>query len=286
MFHTLVKGKLYVVATPIGNLDDISIRAKMTLQAVDWIACEDTRHSSRLLNYLGIKKTLYALHEFNEQNQAIQLIEKLKNGESGALISDAGTPLISDPGFELIKLAHENEIPVTPIPGACALISALSALAIGGNTFHFEGFLPSKSAARLQRLTELKGCSESLVFYEAPHRIKATLHALHEVFGPNRLAGIARELTKKFESLYRDTIGVLLTQAIPERGEFVVVVAGAPKLEVKEEEHAQFEAVLKILLAELPLKQAVKLTCEITGAKKNSVYEFGLELMNREPPFK
>ena len=277
MFNTSVKGKLYVVATPIGNLDDISIRAKRTLEESSWIACEDTRHSGRLLNHLGIQKTLYSLHEFNEKNQSLQLIRKLEQGESGALISDAGTPLISDPGFELIKLAHESNIQVIPIPGACALIAALSALAIGGNGFHFDGFLPAKKGARLQRLTELKGAPETLVFYEAPHRIKATLEALCEVFGEHRFAGIARELTKKFESVYRDTLGNLKEADIPEKGEFVIIVAGAPKVEVNSQA-SSWQSILETLLKELPLKQAVSLTVQLTGAKKNEVYDFGLEI--------
>lgn len=277
MFNTSIKGKLYVVATPIGNLDDISIRAKRTLEECSWIACEDTRHSRRLLDHLGIQKRLYPLHEFNESQKSVQLIQKLEAGESGALISDAGTPLISDPGFEFIKLAHEHCIQVIPIPGACALVSALSALAVGGGAFHFEGFLPSKSTARLQRLIELKTNQDTLIFYEAPHRIKETLKALSQALGPNRLGGIARELTKKFESLYRDTLENLNLADIPEKGEFVIVVAGAPKSD-DEASTVEWESVLKILLEELPLKQAVSLTCSITGAKKNLVYDLGLKI--------
>lgn len=277
MSKNQVKGKLYVVATPIGNLEDISIRAKRTLEETSWIACEDTRHSRRLLDYLGIKKTLYPLHEFNEKNQASQLIQKLESGESGALISDAGTPLISDPGFELIKLAYEAQVQVVPIPGACALITALSALAIGTSRFYFEGFLPSKASARLQRLNELKTFSETLIFYEAPHRIQETLKALKNVFEAERLVGVGRELTKKFESFYRATLGTLVLEDIPEKGEFVIVLSGLPKEELKEEGEG-FERVLKILMIQLPLKQAVSLTCEITGAKKNEVYDRALKL--------
>lgn len=279
MVNTCIKGKLYVVATPIGNLDDISIRAKKTLEEISWIACEDTRHSRRLLDYWGIQKPLYSLHQFNEAHQSIKLIEKLKQGESGALISDAGTPIISDPGFELINLAHNAHIQVTPIPGACALITALSGLAIGGSHFHFEGFLPPKKGARLARLTELKTIPDPLVFYEAPHRIKATLEGLCEVFGADRFAGIARELTKKFESLYRDTLGNLRLADIPEKGEFVIIVAGAPKIENKIPSLIEGESVLKILLKELPLKQAVKLTCELTGLKKNIIYPLSLKMI-------
>lgn len=278
MVNTRIKGKLYVVATPIGNLDDISIRAKKTLEETSWIACEDTRHSRRLLDYLGIQKILYSLHEFNETNQSIKLVEKLKQGESGALISDAGTPIISDPGFKLINLCHEAHIQVVPIPGACALITALSALAIGGGPFHFEGFLPPKSGPRRQRLMTLKTLSDTLIFYEAPHRIKTTLEALCEVLGADRFSGIARELTKKFESFYRDTLGNLRLADIPEKGEFVIIVAGALKQEKETEGAMQSESVLKILLKELPLKQAVKLTCELTGIKKNIIYPLGLTL--------
>jgi len=285
MFHTLVKGKLYVIATPIGNLDDISIRAKIILQKISWIACEDTRHSAYLLNHLTIQKKLYSLHEFNEKNQADKLIEKLHQGESGALISDAGTPLISDPGFELIKLAHENKIQVVPIPGPCAVTTALCGLGIGGSGFYFEGFLPAKEQARLKRLTELKTLSQVLIFFEAPHRIKASLKTIEEVFGTNHLVGIARELTKKFESLYRDTIGQLLEQDIPEKGEFVIVVAAESPKNLSNPQTTQeaipIQNTLKILMTELPLKQAVRLTCQITGIKKNVVYDLALQLMNQ-----
>lgn len=277
------KGKLYVVATPIGNLDDISQRAKKILQTVNWIAAEDTRHSAGLLQHLGIHTELISYHEHNEKERTAQLITKLQQGEEGALISDAGTPLISDPGFTLVAAAHAVQIPVIPIPGPCAAIAALSASGLATDKFYFEGFLPAKSTARLKRLETLALIPHTLIFYEAPHRLLDLLADCEQVFSPQRQACVAREITKKFEAIQVGTLGKMLLAAqqgnIPLKGEFVVIVAGhQATLENKGEIEQEAKRILAVLLGHLSLKQAVQITRELTGMAKNILYDWAIQL--------
>ena len=276
-----VMSELYVVATPIGNLSDISARAIEILKKVDLIAAEDTRHSSRLLNHLGIQKTMLSYHDHNEGQQTQNLLEKLKAGQVVALISDAGTPLISDPGYQLVRQAHENNITVIPVPGPCALITALSASGLPSDRFTFEGFLPSKQRARVECLERLKNESRTIIFYESTHRIVASLADMADVFGRDRRAVIARELTKTFETLHGDDLGLLCewvkNDANQQKGEVVVLVRGAEELP-QDETRVEAEKVLKVLLEELPVKQAAQLAAKITGGKKNALYQLALEM--------
>ena len=272
-------GTLYVVATPIGNLQDITLRAIEILKKVDRIAAEDTRHSMSLLKHYSISKPSLSLHEFNEREQLDVLLQYLKQGESIALISDAGTPLISDPGFHLVKEAKEIGIEVIPIPGACAAIAALSAAGLPTDKFIFEGFLPAKSEARHHALEKLSAEERTLIFYEAPHRLLPTLQAMIEIFGDNRRAVIARELTKIHETILhaelKDLYEQFTTKAQTVRGEIVILVAGSKK-QKSETNEISSERVLDILLAELPLKQAVFLASQITEVRKNILYEKAL----------
>lgn len=276
--------ELYVVATPIGNLQDISQRAIEVLRDVDLIAAEDTRHSKRLLSHLGITTRLTSYHEHNEDAKTGQLIEQLKQGVKVALISDAGTPLISDPGFHLVRSAHQESIRVTPVPGASALVAALSASGIASDRFVFEGFLPSKQGARLARLEKLADESRTLIFYESSHRIVASVADFGQALGGDRQLCIARELTKKFETIHSAPIAEALewlqSDSDQQRGEFVLIAAGNTALQ-REEVQTSVEQVLETLLAELPLKQAVQLAAQITGHKKNELYQQALELQNR-----
>lgn len=277
---SIKKGSLYVVATPIGNLQDFSLRAQSVLREVDLIAAEDTRHSRHLLNHFGITTPLQSLHEHNERIKSRVLLQRLHDGDSIALISDAGTPLISDPGFYLIQAAHAAQVTVVPIPGANALISALSVAGFPADRFIFEGFLPAKSAARLRHLENLSIESRTLVFYEAPHRIFDCLNDMVQIFGEMREAVLAKELTKLFETIYRDTLGGILnwlkTRDSLQKGEFVIVVQGAPEPD-KRAIDSETERIFQLLRKELPLKQAAKLTGKITGVSKNVLYQFGLE---------
>ncbi|HET9843803.1 MAG TPA: 16S rRNA (cytidine(1402)-2'-O)-methyltransferase [Gammaproteobacteria bacterium] len=276
--------KLYVVATPIGNLEDLSERAKKTLRSVNWIASEDTRHSQGLLIHFGIQKRCYSLHNFNEKKQTSALIGLLKEGQTGALISDAGTPLISDPGFHLIQAAHEAHIEVISIPGPCAAISALSVLAIQEGPIHFEGFLPAKKGSRIKRVSELRTLTSVLVFYESPHRIEALFEDLCQVLGGERFCGIGRELTKKFETLYRDSLENLFKklqdQTIPIKGEFVIVVSGAQPIPQWEGDQRQ---LIQKLLTYLPITKAAKLAHEITGMDRKACYALALSLQPKPP---
>lgn len=280
--HQQNKGKLYVVATPIGNLQDMSVRAQEVLSHVAWIAAEDTRHSKGLLQHLGISTALISYHEHNERERSAELIAKLAQGEDGALISDAGTPLISDPGYSLVAQAHENGIPVIPIPGPCALITALSASGLPTDKFLFEGFLPAKSAARVKRLEELSSFTHTMVFYEAPHRLIYLLEDLIYAFEPSRAVTFARELTKKFESIHRSTLEQILVgiqnNEITLKGECVLVVAGAPKKESPSETAPEMDRILRILMSELSLKQSVQLAVKLTGLPKNALYEHAMKL--------
>ena len=275
------QGILYVVATPIGNLGDITLRAIETLKTVDAIAAEDTRHTSGLLSHFGISKKLIAVHEHNEQQSAKKLLIQLKAGENIALVTDAGTPAVSDPGAIVVKIVREAGIKVVPIPGVSAVITALSASGITQNGFYFHGFLPASGAARRKILENLKSQTVTLVLYEAPHRIVECVEDLAKVLGGGRNITFARELTKTFETVYTCSASQasawLQADANQQRGEFVLLIEPAPAEQAQEiSEEAQ--RVLKCLLAELPLKQAVALATEITNLKKNDLYEFALKL--------
>jgi 16S rRNA (cytidine1402-2'-O)-methyltransferase len=274
-------GTLYVVATPIGNLDDISARALAILRDVALIAAEDTRHSARLMQHFGISTPLAACHEHNEREQGGRFLARLQAGEDVALISDAGTPLISDPGFHLVRQARAAGMAVVPVPGACALIAGLSAAGLPSDRFIFEGFLPAKAAARRARLEQVKEEPRTLIFYEAPHRILECVEDMHVVFGDERQAVLARELTKTFETIkglplveLREWIAADSNQ---QRGECVVLVAGWQAPEGEEAVSAEALRVLDLLLGELPLKRAAALAAEITGVRKNLLYQVALE---------
>ncbi len=274
-------GSLYVVATPIGNLDDISARALNILRSVALIAAEDTRHSARLMQHFGISTPLVACHEHNERDQGGRFLARLQAGEDVALISDAGTPLISDPGFHLVRQARATGIAVVPVPGACALIAALSAAGLPSDRFIFEGFLPAKAAGRRARLEQVKEESRTLIFYEAPHRILECLQDMQAVFGDERPALLARELTKTFETLKGMPLAELAAwvaaDSNQQRGECVVLVAGWQAPEGEDAISAEAMRVLNLLLAEMPLKRAAALAAEITGVRKNLLYQVALE---------
>jgi 16S rRNA (cytidine1402-2'-O)-methyltransferase len=274
-------GSLYVVATPIGNLDDISARALQVLRSVALIAAEDTRHSARLLQHFGIATPLAACHEHNERDQGGRFIARLQAGEDVALISDAGTPLISDPGYHLVRQARAAGVPVVPVPGACALIAALSAAGLPSDRFIFEGFLPAKAAGRRARLEQVREEPRTLIFYEAPHRILECLQDMQAVFGDERPALLARELTKTFETLkglpLAELAAWVAADANQQRGECVVLVAGWQAPDGGEAVSAEALRVLDLLLGEMPLKRAAALAAEITGVRKNLLYQVALE---------
>ncbi len=278
-------GILYVVATPIGNLGDITLRALETLKAVDAIAAEDTRHTSGLLSHFGISKKLIAVHEHNEHQSAEKLLAQLRAGENIALVTDAGTPGISDPGAVVVDFVRKAGVKVVPIPGVSAVIAALCASGITQNGFLFYGFLPASGAARRKALEVLKTQAITLVFYEAPHRIVESLADMATVLGAERRVTFARELTKTFETIYSCDLGDAVTwlqaDTNQQRGEFVLLVEAAV-VKVAEEFSEEAVRILKLLLADLPLKQAVKLTAEITNEKKNNLYEFALTLKNAQ----
>nr|WP_218176465.1 16S rRNA (cytidine(1402)-2'-O)-methyltransferase [Pseudomonas putida] len=272
---------MYVVATPIGNLDDMSARALKVLANVALIAAEDTRHSIRLLQHFGIDTPLAACHEHNERDEGGRFITKLLAGEDVALVSDAGTPLISDPGYHLVRQARAAGVDVVPVPGACALIAALSAAGLPSDRFIFEGFLPAKSAGRRGRLEQVKEEPRTLIFYEAPHRILECLEDMKLVFGAERPALLARELTKTFETLKGLPLAELCEfvagDSNQQRGECVVLVGGWSAPEGEAAISVQAQRVLDLLLAELPLKRAAALAAEITGVRKNLLYQAALE---------
>ena len=272
------QGMLYVVATPIGNIEDLSPRGQRTLAEVELIAAEDTRHTGMLLNHFGIRTPLIALHDHNETQRTPTLIRKLLAGISLALVSDAGTPLISDPGFNLVRAARAAGIRVIPIPGACALIAALSVSGLPTDRFVFEGFLPPKTSARRFRLQQLQSETRTLVFYEAVHRLTESLSDMLQVFGGERQAVIARELTKLHESVHQDTLAALLAWAHSDthagKGEVVVLVAGL----VTENTVIEADKILTVLLEELPVKQAASLAARLTGGKRNALYQRALEI--------
>ena len=274
-------GQLYIVATPIGNQSDFSPRAIEVLQGVDKIAAEDTRHSARLLKEFAISTHCVALHEHNERQYADKLIEEILRGKNIALISDAGTPLVSDPGYWLVNRAHQQQIKVVPVPGPCALIAALSASGLSASRFCFEGFIPVKKGQRQHFFEQRQTEPRTLIFYEAPHRIQESLTDMRTVFGPERIIVLARELTKKFETIKRTTIGQLAEWVTADenqqKGEIVLLLEGFTRTdtEMLSQEH---ERILRLLLAELPLKQAVKLAVEICGEKKKKMYNFALQI--------
>ncbi len=274
-------GVLYVVATPIGNLGDMTPRAVEILQAVDLIAAEDTRHSGRLLTHFSIGTPAIALHEHNERTQAPRLVERIATGESLALISDAGTPLVSDPGFHLVRLAREQGIRVVPVPGASAVMAGLSVSGLPTDRFIFEGFLPAKSGPRRKRLQALVAETRTLIFYEAPHRVRSTLEDMVAVVGEGRRAVLARELTKTFETVKDAPLGELAAwvrdDADQQKGEIVLLLAGAPGGEDGGDD-SEARRILGVLLEELPLSQASALAARITGLKKKQLYQLGLSL--------
>jgi 16S rRNA (cytidine1402-2'-O)-methyltransferase len=269
-------GTLYVVATPIGNLGDLSARARDVLASVDLIAAEDTRHTKQLLQACGVDRPLTSLHEHNEAEKSQALITRLMNGESIALVSDAGTPLISDPGFDLVGAARARGLSVVAVPGPCAAIAALSVAGLPTDRFVFEGFLPAKSGARRARLEELVAEPRTLVFYEAPHRLVDLLRDLAAAFGPQRKAAVSRELTKRFETTYagalQDLLDLAERNADMSRGEIVVIVAG-DAASGRRAESVNAEQLLRALLEELPPAQAAKITARLTGEKRADLYE-------------
>jgi 16S rRNA (cytidine1402-2'-O)-methyltransferase len=279
-------GSLYVVATPIGNLDDMSVRALKVLREVALIAAEDTRHSLRLMQHFGIATPLAACHEHNERDEGSRFIARLLAGDDVALISDAGTPLISDPGYHLVRQARAAGIQVVPVPGACALIAALSAAGLPSDRFIFEGFLPAKTVGRKARLELLKEEPRTVIFYEAPHRILECLQDLEEIFGADRPAVLGRELTKTFETLKGLPLGELRAfvegDSNQQRGECVVLVAGWSEPEGEDVIGAEARRVLDLLLQEMPLKRAAALAAEITGVRKNLLYQVALEKQKGE----
>lgn len=274
-------GNLYVVATPIGNLADFSPRAIEILKKVAVIAAEDTRHSGLLLQHCGISTPLISLHQHNEMQRSEELIARMKAGESVALISDAGTPLISDPGANLVVLAHQHKLPVVAVPGPCAAIAALSISGLACEQFIFEGFLPAKGNKRKERLTELAKETRPVIFYESVHRILDLLELVVAVCGPQRKVALARELTKRFESALCLSAAELLQHFSMHgdqvKGEFVVIL-DAYRGPAPEGVWVDSEAVLRILLAELPLKQAVSLAAQITGERQNHLYDKALKI--------
>jgi len=274
-------GKLYVVATPIGNLGDISARALAMLAQADLVAAEDTRTTGHLLAHHGISAKLLALHEHNEMQRAAELVARIMAGQTVALVSDAGTPGISDPGALLVARARAAGVTVSPIPGANAAVAAMSAAGLAAPHFLFYGFLPVKSAARRTALEALRGLPYALVFYEAPHRVMECVDTLAAVLGGEREIVIARELTKLFEAIHScrldQALAWLAADANRQRGEFVLIVSGAPD-EADSGLPEEAERVLRLLLAELPLKQSVALCAAITGARKNELYARALEL--------
>lgn len=273
-------GTLYVVATPMGNLQDMTFRAVEVLKKVDKIAAEDTRHSAPLLKHFGINKPILSMHEFNERERLSIVIDYLEAGESVALISDAGTPLISDPGYHLVREAKSRDLPVVPVPGACAAITALCASGLPTDKFTFEGFLPAKNEARQNRLQQLLHEQRTMIFYEAPHRLLASLESMVNVFGSERLGVVARELTKLHESVITESLSTLADyyrqHEDKQRGECVILVEGIEE-EASESKEVTPEKVLDILLEELPVKQAAALASKITGERKNILYNMALE---------
>lgn len=274
---------LYVVATPIGNLSDLTPRAKEILGAVDLIAAEDTRHTRQLLQAFGLNTPTIAFHEHNEAGKTAAVLEELAKGKSVALVSDAGTPLISDPGFDLVSAARRAGFAVFAVPGACAAIAALSVAGLPTDRFVFEGFLPAKSTARRERLAELASESRTLVFYEAPHRLVETLADMAREFGVDREASISREITKRFETHYAGTLAELGERAASDtdmqRGEIVIVVRGARA--EGQRNSIETDRLLRALLEEVSPAQAAKIAARVTGEKRGALYDAALKLAGK-----
>ncbi|BAO43493.1 conserved hypothetical protein [Thiolapillus brandeum] len=273
-------GTLYIVATPIGNLDDISLRAIQVLNQVSRVAAEDTRHSRRLMQHHGIDTPMLALHEHNERQALKGLLKILRQGQDMALISDAGTPLVSDPGFPLVRACREAGIRVSPVPGPSALVAALSVSGLPVDSFCFHGFLPRSPAARRERLEAVAGQSHTQVFYESSHRILHALRDMLEMLGGDREICVARELTKQYEDVMSGSLDEVLAlmegDAMRQRGEFVILVGGVSRRD-RDLPSEDALRVLDLLLDELPLKQAAALAARITGEKKNLLYKLALE---------
>ena len=274
-------GTLYIVATPIGNLDDISRRAIEILNSVDLIAAEDTRHSQKLLQSIQVGTPVVSHHDFSADSAINRILDKLVSGSSIALISDAGTPLISDPGYKLVSLARQKKLSVIPIPGASALVSALSVSGLATDRFTFEGFLPSKAAARQKRLLGLVEEQRTMVFYESTHRIMESLMDMSAAFEEQRLIFIGRELTKRFESHFLGTASACVEwlggDANQIKGEFVVIVAGSDERLEEARRHEQAMGIVRLLKSEVSMKKAVRLASKISGARKNLLYEAALK---------
>ena len=276
-------GTLFLVATPIGNLGDLSPRGRDVLRDADLLLAEDTRHTAQLLHACGVQRppgTLESLHDHNERERVPRVLERLRAGATVALASDAGTPLLSDPGAALVGAAVAGGIEVIAVPGPCAAIAALTLAALPATRFAFEGFLPARPSARREALAALAGEPRTLVFYEAPHRLRESLEDLAAAFGADRPAAVARELTKKFETVYRGTLGALARQAATDsdmtRGEIVLVVQGAASATSVDDVEA--ERVLKILLEEMPVSQAARIAAQVTGRARKELYERALRL--------
>jgi len=277
-------GTLFVVATPIGHLDDLSARARDVLTKVDMVAAEDTRRAGQLLTRLGIRNRLLSLHEHNESRRVETILELLKSGRDVALISDAGTPLLSDPGYRTLAAARQHALPVSPVPGSCAAIAALSVAGLPTDRFRFEGFLSAKAGPRQKRLQALSSCTETLILYESVHRIRELLAELAQYFGPDRPITLARELTKRYETIYRGSVAEVRAQLEADagggKGEFTLVIAGRP--DAGDTDSVELERVLKILLVELPTRQAASLAARITGARRGTAYKLALQLQGRQ----
>ena len=266
---------LYIVATPIGNLNDISFRAIEILKHVNYIACEDTRHSQHLLRHYDINTPVFSYHDHNESASAEKIVNHIKKGESVALVSDAGTPLISDPGYEIVKRAHQENIRVIPIPGACAAMTALSASGLASDRFIFEGFLPVKQQARQNRLKKLMMETRTLIFYEAPHRIHDMLNDIKIIMDSERQITIARELTKTFEIINKNTVKNLV---LPEpKGEFVVILSGIGDAEREKMQQHQAQELVQELYKALSLKKAVALSAKMYDVSKNTLYQWAIK---------
>ena len=274
-------GILFIVATPIGNLDDITFRAVEILKSIDILLAEDTRHSKKLLKHLNISKPIRAFHEHNEQEKTKTIIGELYSGKSIALISDAGTPLISDPGYFLVAQAKKECLRVVPVPGPSALITALSASGLASDSFTFLGFLPSKQTARLKLLKSLVGRAETSIFYESPKRILVTLTDMYSIFGDSREVCLAKELTKIFETIHTDSIPNLIKylniDKSHQKGEFVILVSATDKIDIAEAE-AQLDSLLPILCAEMGASKAAKIAAKITGIDKKQCYKRAIDL--------
>ena len=274
-------GTLFIVATPIGNLDDITFRAFEVLKNVDFVLAEDTRHSKKLLSHLDISKPIRAFHEHNEREKTKAIISEIYSGKSIALISDAGTPLISDPGYFLVAQAKKEGLKVVPIPGPTALITALSASGLASDSFTFLGFLPSKQTARVKLLIGLAGRTETIIFYESPKRVLATLTDMQTIFGDSREVCLAKELTKAFETIHTGSIPNLIEYLTidqnHQKGEFVILISATNKIDLAEAE-IQLDSLLPILCAEMGTSKAAKIAAKITGIDKKKCYKRAMDL--------